>query len=46
MYTIIKTQYGTYQTASPLVKINDLVPVGRVQARIITIELVNTKVQS
>lgn len=42
MYTIIKTQYGTYQTAHALVKINDLVTVGRVQARIITIELINS----
>ena len=40
MYAIIKTQYNTYQTASPLVKINDLVTVGRVQARIIAIELI------
>lgn len=42
MHTIIKTHLGTYQTAHALVKINDLVTVGRVQARIINIELVQS----
>jgi len=42
MKAIIKTHLGTYQTANALVKINDLVLVGKVLARIITIELVQS----